>query len=90
MSENPVRILHQADVEAVIDAKLEDFTDSPAAPVTSTTVALEAIGNAINTTGKVAGKQVFNTTTGMPVYAVGSTAGSVWNEADGTTGHTPV
>lgn len=51
---------------------------------------LRAIGNAINTTNKYAGKQVFDTTNNKPVWAVGSTAGSVWVDGAGTTVHTPV
>jgi len=57
---------------------------------TSTTAALAAIGNAINTAGKYAGKMLFNTTTSKPVWAVGSTAGSVWVDGTGATVHTPV
>ncbi len=56
----------------------------------STTVALEAIGNAINTTGKFSGKVVINTTAGTIVTANGATAGAVWLALDGTTAHTPV
>lgn len=55
-----------------------------------TTAQLEDISDAINTTGKYIGKEVFNTTTGRPVYALGTSAGSVWNFANGTTGHTPI
>jgi hypothetical protein len=121
MATDPVEILHQADVEAVVTALLEDWpgvtgasayalavtagfsgnvgawlaslvgpTGPAVVPVTSTTTALAAIGNAINTAGKVVGKQVFNTTTGLPVWAVGTTAGALWNNATGTTAHTPV
>ena len=57
---------------------------------TSTTVNLTAIGNAVNTTDKYAGKMLYNTTTAKPVYAAGSTAGSVWNDATGALAHTPV
>ena len=57
---------------------------------TSTTAALEAVGNAINTTGKYVGKMVFNTTTTKPVWAVGATAGSVWADHAGVTSHSPV
>jgi len=61
------------------------------APVTATTAELVAIANAINTTpDKVAGYEVFNTTTGAPVWAVGAADGDVWNEATGSTAHTPV
>ena len=57
----------------------------------STTAALAAVGNAINTTGKYQGKQVFNSTTNIVVVAVGATAASVWaNSGTGVTAHTPV
>ena len=59
------------------------------APETSTTAALNAIGNAINTTNKYTGKQVWNTTTGILCVADGATAASTWSEADGTVEHTP-
>lgn len=58
--------------------------------VTSTTAALEAVGNAINTTNKYAGKRAFNTTTGKPVYATGAAAADVWVDATGATAHTPI
>lgn len=58
---------------------------------TSTTAALAAIGNAINTAAeKEAGFMVFNTTTGAPVWASGNTDGAVWVDATGATAHTPV
>lgn len=56
----------------------------------STTAALAAIGNAINTTNKFANKAVINTTTGAIVTAADATAGGVWQALDGTTAHTPV
>lgn len=52
--------------------------------------ALEQIGNAVNIVGKAKGLMLWNTTTGAPVYATGSGAASVWNDATGTTAHTPV
>jgi hypothetical protein len=56
----------------------------------STTAALAAIGNAINTTGKYKGKQVFNETTGILVIAADSSANSVWkNAGTGAAAHTP-
>lgn len=56
----------------------------------STTAALVAVGNAINTANKYAGKSVFNTTTGVLVQAAGSAAGDVWkNVKTGATAHTP-
>lgn len=81
-----VRILHQADVEAVVDTRV----GASHIPATSTTAALAAIGNAINTTGKAPGKMVFNTTTGLPCWAVDGTAGGLWKSAAGATAHTPV
>lgn len=56
----------------------------------STTAALAAVGNAINTTGKYKGKQVFNETTGILVVAAGALAADVWkNAGTGATAHTP-
>ena len=57
---------------------------------TSTTAALAAVGNAINTTGKYQGRVVYNTTTKKLVTADGATAGSIWVDATGVTAHTPV
>lgn len=56
----------------------------------STTAALEAVDNAINTTGKFTGKVVINTTTGAIVTAHAALAASGWDALDGTTAHTPV
>jgi len=58
---------------------------------TSTTAALAAVGNAINTAGKYAGKQIFNTTTNKLVVATGASAGATWvNAGTGVVEHTPV
>ena len=57
--------------------------------VTSTTAALASVGGAINTAGKFVGKQVWNTTTSQPVWAVSAAAGGVWADAQGVTKHTP-
>lgn len=59
-------------------------------PVTSTTAALEAVGNAINTTGKYTGKLVWNTTTGLPLWADGPAAADTWSLATGVATHSPV
>jgi len=56
----------------------------------ATTIELDSITNAINTTGKYLTKNVWNTTTLRFVYATGTTAASVWNDAVGTLAHTPV
>lgn len=63
-----------------------DFTPPT---VLSTTAALAAVANAINTTGKFAGKQVLNQTTNKPVWAVDGTAAGLWKDATGTTAHSP-
>lgn len=60
------------------------------APAVSTTAALAAVGNAINTASKSAGRMVLNTTTSKPVWAVGAAAADVWVDATGATAHTPV
>ena len=44
----------------------------------------------INIAEKFVGKEVFNTTLGRPVWAVGTLDSSVWNFSDGTLAHTPV
>lgn len=57
----------------------------------STTAALEAIANAINTSPqKVAGTIIFNATTNRTVWAVGSADGDLWVDDAGVTVHTPV
>lgn len=58
--------------------------------ITETSANLEDVAAAINTSGKFAGKQVFNVTTSKPVFAVGASAASVWADATGSTAHTPV
>ena len=57
--------------------------------ITATAADLGAIANAINTTGKFAGKQVWDSTNNVPLWAKGSTAGSVWIDGAGTTIITP-
>lgn len=56
---------------------------------TATSVQIAAIANAVNTTGKVAGTIVFDTTLGTLKIATGATAASTWVNADGTTAITP-
>lgn len=58
--------------------------------VADTVANLEAIGNAINTTGKYAGKMVVVLSSGLIFTASGSAAGDVWRASDGTTTATPV
>ena len=70
--------------ELVIDTsrgiRLRSYTDTE----------LNSIAGAVNTTLKATGKCVWNSTIGKPVFAAGSTAGSVWKDAAGTTTNTPV
>lgn len=80
-------------ISANLVAELALVKDQVGASLTtvSTTAALAAIGNAINTTGKYQGKPVFNSTTNILVCAVGAAAGSVWaNAGTGVTAHTPI
>lgn len=58
--------------------------------IVDSSVNLESLGATINTIGKHAGKQVFNTTSNKPVYATGEAAADVWVDSTGTTEHTPV
>jgi hypothetical protein len=55
-----------------------------------TSAELNALANAVNTTDKVAGKQVWNSTVSKPVWAAGSTAAALWVDGSGTTINTPV
>ena len=54
--------------------------------VSTTSAALAAIGNAINTTGKTLNKTVYNSTDGKFYSASGTTAGSAWNAVAPDTG----
>lgn len=61
------------------------------APITATTTELADVTHAINTSdAKVEGYQVFNITTNAPVWSEGNAAADVWNDATGTTAHSPV
>ena len=60
-------------------------------PLKATTAQLEDVSDDVNISGlKELGQQVYNTTTTKPVYAQGTTPGSVWKDATGATVHTPV
>lgn len=56
----------------------------------STVAALEAVGNAINTTGKYTGKMVVVLASGLIFTASGAAAADVWRASDGTTSAAPV
>jgi hypothetical protein len=55
-----------------------------------TTAQLAAIGDAINTKDKLAGRMVFDSTKGQPVWADGATAGSTWSLSTGVVASTPI
>jgi len=57
--------------------------------ITATAAALVDEANAINTTGKFAGKQVWDSTNNVPLWAAGSGANDVWIDGTGTTVITP-
>lgn len=61
----------------------------PTGTLETTTAALAAVSDPVNTVGKFAGRPAWNTTTGRPVWAVGSAASAAWRFADGTTAHSP-
>ena len=78
VSNSATRLATQQSIKAYVDK-------------TSTTTALEDVGDTINTSAaKVAGFQVFNTTTSKPMWAVGSADADVWVDATGATIHSPV
>jgi len=56
---------------------------------TATTSQIASATDSVNTTGKVAGTIVFNTTLGTLKISTGSNATSTWVNADGTTAVTP-
>lgn len=63
---------------------IDDFRDA-LFPV-RTTAQLSAATDPINTQGKYVGRQVFNSTTGLPAWAQGAGATGVWASADITVG----
>lgn len=63
--------------------------NNPFAPNSKTTGELSTIANVINTTGKLTGRQVWNSTLGKPLWAGGTSANSPWVDATGATVITP-
>jgi hypothetical protein len=57
--------------------------------ITATAAALVDEANAINTTGKFAGKQVWDSTNNVPLWAAGAGVNAVWIDGTGTTVITP-
>jgi hypothetical protein len=54
-----------------------------------TTAQLADAADPINTQDKHVGRCVFNSTTGVPVWADGAGPTDTWSGADGTADHTP-
>lgn len=54
-----------------------------------TTTNIASAAHAINAAGKYQGKQIFNVTTGKPLWASGPVATDPWKDATATTAHTP-
>lgn len=71
-------------------AKVKDAMGAALETIT-TTAALNAVGNDINTKGKYQGKRVWNSTTFMYAVAVGPLAADAWrNPGTGSVTHAPV
>jgi hypothetical protein len=81
---------------AVLDQKklAQPYTSEPSEfqdalfPV-RTTAALADIANNINTEDKYVGRMVWNSDTGLPVWADAATAAGTWSNATGAVAHTP-
>lgn len=65
------------------------YVDAAAGPQAATATSLNDAADAVNTTYKVAGRCVLNTTTGSPVWATGPNPTDPWNDASGTLTITP-
>jgi hypothetical protein len=65
-------------------AEMQDFLN----PV-RTTAQLADIADLINTKDKYAGRMVWDSTLGQPVWADGAAAGDTWSLATGVVAHTP-
>jgi hypothetical protein len=85
----PKPILHQADVEAVI-AHVHGELAEAESPSSATAAQLADATHAINTTGKVAGKQVWDTTNNIPLFADGPLATDHWFTIAGVDTITPI
>lgn len=66
-------------------------TDFYVASVSGTYTAAQIgdIGNAVNTTGKTLGKQIWDSTNKRVMRASGTAAGSLWTALNGSTSITP-
>lgn len=68
----------------VVLAKKDEAT-----PATATTTEMQTITHSINTTGKIRGKPVFNTTIGKMFNAIGVQPNSAWRASDSSMDITP-
>jgi hypothetical protein len=86
---NEVTVVVQNGITKQVQVQsIADLTD--VGNLTSVSTAnLQSITNSINTTGKVAGKVVYNTTTTKLQIATGSLAASTWVDALGLNPITP-
>lgn len=76
--------------EKVTGTQLQAFVLATNPVVISTTAALAAIGDAINTSGKYIGKLVADSSTQELMIATGAAAGDVWANYSGGSDITPV
>lgn len=80
------KITALGDPTAAQDAATKNYVDTPN---TNTDVEIADISNAINTTGKVVGKQTFDTVNNRLMIASGTAAADPWYVADGSASVTP-
>jgi hypothetical protein len=58
-------------------------------PITYTTTQISDATEEVNTTDKRVGKMIYNSSTGVPLWADGTTATSTWSDATGAVVITP-
>lgn len=80
----PIDLTQFAQPYSGSNADMQDFLHP-----TRTTVQLADIADLINTEDKFAGKPVFDTTLGQPVWADGAAVGDTWSLSTGIVAHTP-
>jgi hypothetical protein len=84
-----VEVIDDLPLSATITLASEEAVD-PEVGLVYTTTQLEDIEDAVNTANKYAGRLVWNSTTGLPLWADGDAAGDTWSLATGVATHTPV
>ena len=73
---------------SVTGAVYSNYTITPGQ--TGLAAALGAVGNALNTSGKVIGRTLVDLDDGLIYVATGTAAADPWKASDGTTSITPV